>query len=46
VDGKPVNTPMELAAAIANYAAGDKVKLGVLVRGQWQTENVLLLGNQ
>jgi len=45
VDGKPVRTPMELAAELANHAAGDKIKLGFLVHGQWQTETVLLLGN-
>jgi len=45
VDGKPVNTPMELVAELANHAAGDKIKLGVLIHGQWQTETVLLLGN-
>ncbi len=45
VDGKPVSNPMELAAELTNHAAGDKIKLGVLIRGQWQTETVLLLGN-
>lgn len=45
VDGRPVSTPMELAAELANHAAGDKIKLGFLIRGQWQTEAVLLLGN-
>ncbi len=45
VDGKPVSTPMELAAELANHVAGDKIKLGFLIRGQWQTETVLLLGN-
>jgi hypothetical protein len=45
VEGRPVRTPMELAAELANHAAGDKIKLGFLVHGQWQTETVLLLGN-
>ncbi len=45
VDGKPVSTPMELAAALANRPAGDKVKIGFLIRGQWQKDTVLLLGN-
>ncbi len=45
VDGKPVRTPMELAAELANRAAGDKIRVGFLIRGMWQTETVLLLGN-
>jgi hypothetical protein len=45
VDGKPVNTPMELASELASHASGDKVRLGFLIRGQWQTETVVLLGN-
>jgi PDZ domain len=45
VDGKPVKTPMELAAELSNHVAGDKIKIGFLIRGQWQTETVLLLGN-
>lgn len=45
VDGKPVGTPMELAAELASHAAGDKIKLGFMIRGQWQSETVLLLGN-
>jgi hypothetical protein len=46
VDGKPVRTPMELAAELVNRPAGDKIKLGVLIRGLWQTETVLVLGNR
>ncbi len=45
VDGKSVRTPVELAAELANHAAGDKIKLGFLIHGQWQTEAVLLLGS-
>jgi hypothetical protein len=45
VDGRPVRTPMELASELANHSPGDKVKLGFLIRGQWQSETVLLLGN-
>jgi S1-C subfamily serine protease len=44
VDGKPVRTPMELAAELADHATGDRVKLGFLIRGQWQSETVILLG--
>jgi hypothetical protein len=43
VDGKPVRTPMELAAELANHQAGDKVRLGYLIHGTWQTETVVVL---
>jgi hypothetical protein len=43
VDGKPVKTPMELAADLANRPAGDKVRLGYLLQGAWQAETVVLL---
>jgi len=46
VDGKPVSTPMELAAGLAGRPAGDKVRIGFLIRGQWQKDTVLLLGNR
>jgi hypothetical protein len=46
VDGKPVRTPMELVAELANHAAGSKIRLGFLARGLWQAETVLLLGNE
>jgi hypothetical protein len=45
VDVKPIRTPMELAAELANHAAGDKIKIGFLIRGMWQTETILLLGS-
>ena len=45
VDGRPVKTPMELAAELANHAAGDKIKVSFLIHGLWQTQTVLLLGN-
>ena len=44
VDGKPVKTPMELAAELANRPGGDKVRLGYMLHGAWQTEVVVLLG--
>ena len=45
VDSKPVRTPMELAAALANRQAGDKARLGYLIHGTWQTETVVLLAH-
>jgi S1-C subfamily serine protease len=44
VDGKAVKTPMELAAELSNRKVGDKVRLGFSIRGQWQSETVLMLG--
>jgi hypothetical protein len=43
VDGKPVKTPMELAAELSDRTAGEKVRLGYLIHGAWQTETVVLL---
>lgn len=43
VDSKPVGTPMELAAELANHSAGEKIKLGVLIRGMWQTDHTIIL---
>jgi hypothetical protein len=42
VDGKAVKSPTELEAELAGKAAGDKVRLGFLIHGQWQTETVIL----
>ena len=43
VDGKAVNTPMELAAELSARAVGDKVRLGFMIHGQWQSEAVVQL---
>jgi hypothetical protein len=43
VDGKPVRTAMELAAELSGKGQGQRIRLGYLVRGQWQTETVILL---
>jgi hypothetical protein len=45
VDGKPVKTPMELAAELFNRPVGGKVRLGYLIHGTWQTEIVVLLAH-
>ena len=44
VDGKPVKTPTELASAFSEIAPGSKVRIGYMIRGQWQTETVVILG--
>jgi S1-C subfamily serine protease len=43
VDGKPVRTPMELAAELAGKTG--KVRIGI-VRGKFVTETEVLLGAQ
>jgi hypothetical protein len=45
VDGKRVSTPTELAAELANRPTGDRITIGYLIRGQWQKETVLIVGN-
>lgn len=42
VDGKSVKSPAELQAELAGKTVGDKVRLGFLIGGQWQTETVVL----
>jgi hypothetical protein len=43
VDNKPIRTPMELAVALTEQPR-TKVKLGVLIRGLWQSETAVILG--
>jgi predicted metalloprotease with PDZ domain len=43
IDGKAVRTPMELQVELSNRAPGAKIRLGVLVRGYYQSEIVIIL---
>jgi membrane-associated protease RseP (regulator of RpoE activity) len=43
VDGKTVRSPMELAAELSSRVPGEKIKIGYLVRGYWQSETLMLL---
>jgi len=43
VDERPIRTPNELATELAKRAAGDKLRLGYLIRGQWQSETIVTL---
>ena len=43
VDGIPVKSPAELATALSGMASGSKVRIGFLIRGQWQSETTVAL---
>jgi outer membrane biosynthesis protein TonB len=43
VNGMRIKTPMELVNALSGMAPGTKVRLGCLIRGQWQSETTLIL---
>jgi hypothetical protein len=40
----PIRSAMELMAVLKDQAAGTKIRLGFLVRGLWQTEMLVVLG--
>ncbi len=44
VDGSIVKGPRELVAQIASRVPGAKVRIGYLLRGEWQTEIVVTVG--
>jgi membrane-associated protease RseP (regulator of RpoE activity) len=46
VDGKHVKTPMELAAVLSGVSAGSSVRLGYMIRGQWQSETTVIFGSR
>lgn len=45
VDGKTIKSPTELSAEVASHAGGDHLRIGFLIRGQWQSESVVILGH-
>jgi opacity protein-like surface antigen len=45
VNGTQIRTPMELAGALSGIAPGSSVRLGYLIRGQWQSEKTVILGS-
>jgi S1-C subfamily serine protease len=49
VDGKPVKSPMELAAELQNRASGSQAHLGYLFRsavlGEFASETTVILGS-
>jgi Outer membrane protein beta-barrel domain/PDZ domain len=44
VNGTQVKTPVELAAALSGIAPGSSVRLGYMIRGQWQSETTVIIG--
>jgi len=44
VEERPIETPNELVIELSKRATGDKVRLGYLIRGQWQSETIVTLG--
>ena len=44
VESKPVHSPMELAVELSTQSAGSKVRIGYMVRGYWQSETGIILG--
>ena len=45
VNGIQVKTPTELAAALSTVAPGSNVRLGYMIRGQWQSETTVIVGS-
>ena len=43
VNGAQIKTPMELAAALSSIPSGTTVRLGYMIRGQWQSETHIIL---
>lgn len=43
VNGVQIQTPMDLANALSGTAPGTKIRLGYMIRGEWQTEKILIL---
>jgi predicted metalloprotease with PDZ domain len=46
VNGAQVKTPADLENALSGMAAGNEVRLSYMIRGGWQTESAVTLGNQ
>jgi len=46
VNGAQIKTPLELAGALSGVPPGGTVRLGFLIRGQWQSETAVILGGQ
>jgi len=45
VNGVQIQTPLDLVNALSGAAPGTKVKVGYMIRGEWQTEKPVILGS-
>jgi membrane-associated protease RseP (regulator of RpoE activity) len=45
VDGAPIKTPSDLTTQLAVRSSQEKIRIGYLVHGQWQTEVVVFLSD-
>jgi len=45
VNGSPVNSPTELISALSAISVGSTVHLGYMIRGMWQSEATVTVGN-
>jgi PDZ domain len=43
LNGQPLTNPMELAAALSKLSGGEQIRLGYLIRGEWQSEIIVFL---
>jgi hypothetical protein len=43
INGSTIKTPLDLGAALSSLAPGSKVQIGYLIRGQWQSETVIIM---
>lgn len=46
VNAGQIKTSVELAAAVSGLAVGAKVRLGLMIQGQWQSETTVVVKNQ
>ncbi|MGA9471610.1 MAG: PDZ domain-containing protein [Terriglobales bacterium] len=45
VNGAQIKTVEQLANAVSGIAVGAKIRLGILIRGMWQSEATIVVGN-
>jgi len=43
IDGHPINGPTQLSTEISSKPAGATIRLGYMIRGEWQSEKILVL---
>lgn len=43
IDGKPIRSTADLSAEMANHSIGSTLRIGYMIRGQWQSEKTITL---